>query len=114
MVRKIAIAGHGDGMAKPLHGECLHRLATQAASHDLGKRRVPDAILDKPAKLNADGRLVMHAHRFETTQVRKNIQGCEDIRRWAANHHEGPGDRGYPYGREAPSTAMFRPQQQSD
>lgn len=66
--------------------------------HDLGKLRVPDAILEKPAPLDVDERLVMNAHSFETLQILRNVQGFEDIRAWAANHHEEPGGRGYPYG----------------
>lgn len=69
--------------------------------HDLGKLRVPDEILDKPAKLDGDERLVMNAHSFETREILKNIQGFEDIGLWAASHHEEPGGSGYPYGIDA-------------
>lgn len=69
--------------------------------HDLGKLRVPDEILDKPAKLDVDERLVMNAHSFETREILKNIQGFEDIGLWAASHHEEPGGSGYPYGIDA-------------
>jgi putative nucleotidyltransferase with HDIG domain len=66
--------------------------------HDLGKLRVPDAILDKPAALNEDERSAMNAHSFETMQILKNIRGFEELRFWAASHHEAPGGLGYPYG----------------
>jgi len=69
--------------------------------HDLGKLRVPDEILDKPARLDADERMVMNAHSFETREILKNIKGFEDIGLWAASHHEEPGGGGYPYGIDA-------------
>lgn len=68
--------------------------------HDLGKLRVPDEILDKPAPLTDDERLVMNAHSFETMQILRKIRGFEDISAWAADHHEAPGGKGYPHGRD--------------
>lgn len=65
--------------------------------HDLGKLRVPDEILDKPAKLDAEERMVINAHSFETYQILRNIDGFEEICRWAAYHHEEPDGSGYPF-----------------
>ncbi len=66
--------------------------------HDLGKLRVPDAILDKPGKLTDDERLVINTHSFETLQILRNIRGFEDIALWAAYHHEEAHGSGYPFG----------------
>lgn len=65
--------------------------------HDLGKLRVPDDILDKPAKLDPEERMVINAHSFETFQILRNIDGFEEISRWAAYHHEEPDGTGYPF-----------------
>jgi putative nucleotidyltransferase with HDIG domain len=69
--------------------------------HDLGKLRVPDHILDKPARLDEEERTVMHSHSFETWQILRHIRGFEDIATWAAHHHEAPGGTGYPFGVDA-------------
>ncbi len=66
--------------------------------HDLGKLRVPDQILDKPAALDDDERMVMNTHSFETMQILRKIRGFEAITAWAADHHEAPGGTGYPHG----------------
>jgi len=66
--------------------------------HDLGKLRVPDEILEKPAPLAESERQIMNSHSFETLQILKKIAGFEDITNWAANHHEAPGGHGYPFG----------------
>jgi len=65
--------------------------------HDLGKLRVPDEILDKPAGLDSRERLIINAHSFETFQILRNIDGFEEIARWAAYHHEEPNGSGYPF-----------------
>lgn len=66
--------------------------------HDLGKLRIPDAILDKPGPLNHEERLVMNTHSLETQHILRNIQGFEEICLWATYHHEEPGGHGYPFG----------------
>lgn len=65
--------------------------------HDLGKLRVPDEILDKPSRLDVNERLVINTHSFETFQILRNIDGFEEVSRWAAYHHEEPDGSGYPF-----------------
>lgn len=75
----------------------LDKLEIAGLLHDLGKLRVPDEILDKPAKLDADERLVINTHSFETFQILRGLAGFEDIAHWAAYHHEEPDGSGYPF-----------------
>ncbi len=78
--------------------------------HDIGKLRVPDEVLDKPAKLDDRERKVMNTHSFETYQILRQIPGFEDIARWAAWHHEEPDGNGYPFhlaGRTLPIEARI-------
>jgi len=82
------------------------QLEIAALLHDLGKLRVPDEILDKPAGLNPKERSLINAHSFETYQILRHIHGFEDIACWAAYHHEEPNGQGYPFHLGAASMSL--------
>jgi putative nucleotidyltransferase with HDIG domain len=65
--------------------------------HDIGKMRVPDKILEKPASLSFSERSVMLGHSFESYQILHHVQGFENIARWGAYHHETLTGEGYPF-----------------
>jgi HD-GYP domain-containing protein (c-di-GMP phosphodiesterase class II) len=65
--------------------------------HDLGKLRVPDALLEKNAKLTLEEFLIIQRHSFDTYDIIKHIKGLEEIATWAAQHHERVDGSGYPY-----------------
>lgn len=69
-----------------------------ALLHDLGKLRVPDAILDKPAPLAVAERIRITRHAFDTWQILSRIQGFDEVAGWAAHHHEWVSGGGYPFG----------------
>lgn len=75
----------------------LDKLELAGLFHDLGKLQIPDAILEKPGKLNREERLFMRRHSFETYQILCRIPGLEEIAMWAAYHHETLDGGGYPY-----------------
>jgi putative nucleotidyltransferase with HDIG domain len=78
-------------------GERLGRMRLAGLLHDVGKIGVPDAILNKPAKLTDDEYAVMKAH---------SVLGCDIVRaadmpleaKWVRHHHERFDGRGYPDG----------------
>ncbi len=65
--------------------------------HDLGKLRIADEILHKPAKLNADERLKMNRHGFDSYIILRKIEGFKEIAYLASLHHETLDAQGYPY-----------------
>ena len=71
-----------------------------ALLHDLGKLKVADAILNKPAPLNANERLKMNRHGFDSYIILNHIRGFKEISYLASLHHEALDGSGYPYGLE--------------
>lgn len=69
-----------------------------ALLHDIGKLRVPDSVLDKPGSLSPEERQSIARHSFDTYQILSQIEGFEEIARWAAYHHEWVKGGGYPFG----------------
>lgn len=64
--------------------------------HDIGKLRVPDEILEKPAKLTSIEYQTMKRHSFDTYNILKQVKGFEQISQWASDHHERVDATGYP------------------
>ncbi|WP_374600279.1 HD-GYP domain-containing protein [Niveibacterium sp.] len=73
------------------------RIEIAALLHDVGKLRVPDSVLEKPAPLEPGERAAMLRHSFETYQILHWIGGMEEIALWAASHHEKLDGSGYPF-----------------
>lgn len=65
--------------------------------HDLGKLRIPDEMLEKPAKLTEREYSEIKRHSFDTYNILKNIHGLEEVALWAGQHHERLDGSGYPY-----------------
>jgi len=74
--------------------------------HDIGKLRVPDEILEKPAPLSAEEFAVMRRHSFDTLDIIKNIHGLEEVAQWASQHHERADGSGYPFHLRADQLAL--------
>jgi putative nucleotidyltransferase with HDIG domain len=99
----LGVAGLSQLLARKvgLDESCCAKLEIAGLLHDIGKLRVPDDILDKPGGLDAQERMVINTHSFETYQILRHIKGFEEITPWVAYHHEEPGGRGYPFGMDA-------------
>jgi diguanylate cyclase (GGDEF)-like protein/putative nucleotidyltransferase with HDIG domain len=80
-----------------VHDERLEALRMAAKLHDIGKIGVPDAILNKPARLDEEEYRVVQTH---------PVVGAELLRAWGldvaaefvAQHHEHVDGSGYPRG----------------
>jgi diguanylate cyclase (GGDEF)-like protein len=85
------------GRALGLPDERLEMLRTAGVLHDVGKIGIPDAVLLKPAKLDADEFAVMRRH----SELGRDIiagAGLEEIATWVLHLHERVDGRGYPDG----------------
>lgn len=65
--------------------------------HDIGKLRVPDAVLNKPGKLDYQEMAVIRRHTFDTYQILNSIRGFWDVSEMASFHHETLEGDGYPF-----------------
>lgn len=65
--------------------------------HDLGKLVIDQSILEKPAGLNEYEISKMRSHTYYTYQLLNNIPQFDEIKKWAAYHHEKLNGNGYPF-----------------
>lgn len=73
-------------------------LKRAALLQDIGKLGVSNAILDKPAKLDADEWAAMKLHPAHTETILSRIAAFRDLAPIAGAHHERLDGKGYPRG----------------
>jgi HD-GYP domain-containing protein (c-di-GMP phosphodiesterase class II) len=76
----------------------LSDLEVAALLHDIGKIGIPDAILNKPAKLTDDEYAQMKKHPEFGWAVLRHVPGMERASLMILHHHESFEGRGYPAG----------------
>lgn len=76
----------------------LHDIEVAALLHDLGKVGIPDAILNKPARLDADEYALMKKHPEYGWAILRTIPGLERASLYVLHHHENVNGAGYPGG----------------
>ena len=69
-----------------------------ALLHDVGKMLVPQAILLKPAKLDADEYATVQRHAEYGRALLGGYEGFQSVARAIGQHHERWDGRGYPHG----------------
>lgn len=65
--------------------------------HDIGKLKVPRAILEKPGRLTDEEFNIIKEHPYYTRLNLMGVEGFEKISDWAGFHHEKLNCRGYPF-----------------
>jgi len=89
------------GIAADLFGytsDEKYKFQIAASLHDLGKLAINQNILEKRANLSIKERQTMKSHTYYTKFALNQIDGFEEIKEWAANHHEKLNGSGYPEG----------------
>ncbi len=83
-------------------GDAARALEFGSLLHDIGKIGIPDAILRKPAALDAGEWAYMRQHPALGAQILGGIEFLAGAARVVAQHHERWNGTGYPYGLAGP------------
>jgi putative nucleotidyltransferase with HDIG domain len=86
------------GRAMKLPKETIREIALGGLLHDIGKVRVPEAILNKPAKLTDDEFVKMQSHVAEGLRLLQDVPGVGAAAlQVVGEHHERFDGSGYPH-----------------
>ncbi len=88
-----------------LTDEFIYDVINSAPLHDIGKITIPDAILNKPGRLDDNEFMIMRSHAAAGRDIISNIidmvpdsEFLKEARNLAAHHHERWDGKGYPDG----------------
>jgi cyclic di-GMP phosphodiesterase len=84
--------------AMDIPGDKIRVIARGAFLHDIGKMAIPDAILRKPAKLDANEMEIMKEHSFRGYQMLRKIPFLAEAAEIVYTHQECYDGSGYPRG----------------
>jgi HD-GYP domain-containing protein (c-di-GMP phosphodiesterase class II) len=95
---RLAEWGMRVGQELGLEEPALQNLEIAALLHDIGKVGIPDAILQKPGKLEANEYALMKKHPEYGWAVLRMLPGFERAALDILHHHESFDGKGYPAG----------------
>ncbi len=81
--------------------ETVQKMYLAGALHDIGKVAIGNDILEKPDRLTDEEFDTMKHHALYTYRILSDIDDFDEIRDWAAFHHERLDGTGYPFGKSA-------------
>lgn len=81
--------------------ETAQKMYLAGALHDIGKVAVGNEILEKPDRLTDEEFAIMKHHAAYTYYILSEIEDFEELRDWAAFHHERLDGTGYPFHKSA-------------
>jgi len=80
-----------------IKGPELEQVEIAGLLHDIGKLRVSEDIIDKPASLSPEEQATMHRHSYDSFRILHRVFGDSKIPLWAGFHHETLLGDGYPF-----------------
>jgi putative nucleotidyltransferase with HDIG domain len=96
--RRVANLTAGAAASMGISGSALVQIEHGALLHDIGKLKIPDNILWKPAKLNEDEWKTMRLHPEYGYEFLSNIEFLKGAAELVYSHHEKFDGMGYPKG----------------
>jgi putative two-component system response regulator len=88
------------GRALGVDGPTLRALQFGGYLHDIGKVAVPDSVLLKPGRLDAQERQLIQAHPVVGAELVRGLRTLDSVRPIIRHHHERWNGSGYPDGLE--------------
>jgi len=86
----------------------IYQLGCAGLLHDIGKAKIEDAVLNKPAKLSTEEYTRMKRHTIEGFKLLCEIPGIPgDVIFAALSHHERIDGGGYPFGLKGEHTHLY-------
>ena len=97
-VERVARSARALGMAAGLSGSTLDAIYFGGIVHDIGKIGVPDAVLLKPAALDAHEKELMRRHVPIGVEIACELRSASSVVPIIKHHHERFDGSGYPEG----------------
>ncbi len=95
--QSVSRLAEGIARSMRLEADVVDQVRLAGLLHDLGKIAVPDAILQKPGRLDSDELSVMREHAELGFRLLEGL-GVSPVDRWIRHHHEWWDGSGYPLG----------------
>ncbi len=105
--KRVAIYSKQIAQAYGLDRKQCQDIEWAAQMHDIGKIGIPDAILNKPARLTDDEYAVMKSHTVRGAEILKDFTLLDNVIDGAQYHHERYDGRGYPHGLSGEDIPLF-------
>ena len=95
--QSVSRLAEGIARSMRLDPEVIEQVRLAGLLHDLGKIAIPDAILQKPGRLEPDELRTMREHADLGFRLLEGL-GVSPVDRWIRHHHEWWDGSGYPLG----------------